>query len=183
VQIGIADFGNSPVHAAYAREQGVTVFTNTEVFERGMDAVVDDAMRIAGAGTQALYLSIDVDVFDQSQAPGTASPNPNGLDVRDVYRALRRVGRSAPVIGLDIVEISPALESTSVTGGVGAMLVLSFLGGVAERQHELQAASSTAGDLLGADRASPAPGQQDVIRLPGGGDHSDRSHVNAPETP
>jgi formimidoylglutamase len=140
VQIGIADFSNSPVHAAYAREQGVTVITNTEVFDCGIDAVVEDAIRIACDGTDALYLSIDVDVFDQSQAPGTASPNPNGLNVRDVYRALRRIGRSgAPVIGLDVVEISPVLESTRVTGGVGAMLVLSFLGGVAEREHNLKA--------------------------------------------
>jgi formimidoylglutamase len=181
VQIGIADFGNSPVHAAYAREQGVTVFTNTEVFERGMDAVVDDALRIAGDGTEALYVSIDVDVFDQSQAPGTASPNPNGLTAREAYRALRRVGRSAPVIGLDIVEISPTLESTSVTGGVGAMLVLSFLGGVAERQHAMGAEAEIADELRAADHASFAPHQPAAVRLPGGDDNSDHRRISPPE--
>jgi formimidoylglutamase len=182
VQIGIADFGNSPVHAAYAREQGVTVFTNSEVFERGMDAVVEDAVRIAGDGTEAVYVSVDIDAFDQSQAPGTASPNPNGLDVRDVYRALRRIARETPVIGLDVVEISPALDATSVTGGVGAMLVLSFLGGVVERQQQPRAAASTATDeLRGTDPASPAPHRQKVVHLPGEGDHGDDRLLPAPE--
>jgi formimidoylglutamase len=133
VQIGLGEFANSPIHAAYAREQGVTVISATEVFERGLDDVVTQALATAGDGTEAVYVSVDIDVVDQSQAPGTAAPNPYGLDARDLARALRRIGAAPGVIGLDVVEISPELEPLNVTGNTGAMLVLSFLAGCAER--------------------------------------------------
>jgi formimidoylglutamase len=133
VQIGIAEFANAPGHARFAEEQGVTVMGNTEVFERGLDACVEDALQRAADGTDAIYVTIDVDAIDHSQAPGTAAPNPNGLDARDLYRQLRRIARRRDVVGMDVVEISPTLEHGNLTGNVGAMLVMSFLAGVSER--------------------------------------------------
>ncbi|MGX6448162.1 agmatinase family protein [Patulibacter sp. S7RM1-6] len=134
VQLGIGEFANAPVHHDYARQHDVTVVTNVEIHERGLDACVGEAIARATDGTDAVYVSIDIDAIDQSQAPGTAAPNPNGLDARDVYRALRRIARETPVAGLDVVEISPDLEPGELTGGVGAMLVLSFLAGLQERR-------------------------------------------------
>jgi formimidoylglutamase len=133
VQIGIAEFANAPEHARFAEEQGVTVIGNVEVFERGLDACVDVALERAADGTDAIYVSVDIDAIDHSQAPGTAAPNPNGLDARDVYRALRRIARLPQVVGMDVVEISPNLEHGNLTGNTGAMLILSFLAGVSER--------------------------------------------------
>jgi formimidoylglutamase len=133
VQIGIAEFANSPQHARYADEQGVTVITNLEVFERGLDACVAEALERASDATDAVYVTVDVDSIDHSQAPGTAAPNPNGLDARDVYRAVRRIARRPDVAGMDVVEISPTLEHGSLTANVGAMLALSFLAGISER--------------------------------------------------
>jgi formimidoylglutamase len=133
VQIGIAEFANAPGHAAYADEQGVRVIGNLEVFERGLDACMDEALGRAADGTEAIYVTVDIDAIDHAQAPGTAAPNPNGLDARDLYRALRRIARRPDVVGLDVVEISPSLEHGNLTANVGAMLVLSFLAGVAER--------------------------------------------------
>jgi formimidoylglutamase len=133
VQVGIAEFANAPEHARFAVEQGVTVMSNLEVFERGLDACVADALQRAGDGTEAIYVTVDIDSIDHSQAPGTAAPNPNGLDARDVYRAVRRIARRPDVVGMDVVEISPTLEPGNLTGNVGAMLALSFLAGVSER--------------------------------------------------
>ena len=133
VQIGIAEFANAPGHAEYAREQGVRVIGNVEVFERGLDACVGEALERAGDGTDAIYVTVDIDAIDHAQAPGTAAPNPNGLDARDLYRALRTIARRPGTIGLDVVEIAPSLEHGNLTANVGAMLVLSFLAGVAER--------------------------------------------------
>jgi arginase family enzyme len=77
-------------------------------------------------------VSIDVDCIDQSQAPGTASPNACGIDARDLYLGLRRLAQDSRVVAADIVEISPPLDVNNMTGNVGAMLVLSFLMGVHE---------------------------------------------------
>jgi formimidoylglutamase len=133
VQIGIAEFANAPAHFEYAREQGVRVIGNVEVFERGLDDCITEALERAWDGTDAIYVTVDVDAIDHAQAPGTAAPNPNGLDARHIYRALRRIARVPETVGLDVVEISPSLEHGNLTANVGAMLVLSFLAGVAER--------------------------------------------------
>jgi formimidoylglutamase len=149
-QIGIADFSNSPVHDRYAREEGVAVYSNAEVLACGIDGYVEEAIRRAADGTEAIHVSVDVDVIDQAQAPGTAAPNAYGLDARDLYRALRRIGREPSVMSLDIVEISPLLEPGNLSGNVGALLVLSFLLGVSERQADKEGRKS--------QQASPTSG-------------------------
>src|SRR5216683_2027154 len=116
VQIGIAEFANSPQLAAYAREAGVTVFPQLAVQRYGMAAIVDQALERAGEGADAIYLSVDIDCIDQSQAPGTAAPNPSGLDAREVQAALRRIASHPKMIGFDLVEIAPPFDVQGITG-------------------------------------------------------------------
>jgi formimidoylglutamase len=132
VQIGMAEFTNSPQLDDYAKEMGVTVIPGLEVRERGMAAVVDQALRIAGDGTDAIYLSVDIDVLDHSQAPGTAAPNPFGLSAHDVQYAMRKIGASGKLIGADLVEISPPFDPRNITGSTGASLILSLLYGLSK---------------------------------------------------
>lgn len=135
VQIGMSEFCNSPVHAEYAREQGITVIPALSVRRDGIESVIDRALEAATDGTQALYVSVDVDAIDQSQAPGTAAPNPAGLDARDVQYALRRLAGHPRTIAMDVVEISPPLDVNNMTANLGAMLVLSFFMGIASRRR------------------------------------------------
>jgi len=132
VQIGMAEFTNSPQLDDYAKEMGVTVISGLEVRERGIAAVVDQALRIAGDGTDAIYLSVDIDVLDHSQAPGTAAPNPFGLDAHVVQYAMRKIGASGKLIGADLVEISPPFDPRNITGSTGASLILSLLYGLSQ---------------------------------------------------
>jgi formimidoylglutamase len=133
VQIGMAEFANSPQLADYAQEMGVTVFPQLAVRRQGMEAIIDQAIERAADGTDAIYVSVDIDSIDQSQAPGTAAPNPAGLDSRDVQEALRRIARHPKTIGFDLVEISPPYDIQNMTGRTGAALVLNFLYGLASR--------------------------------------------------
>lgn len=133
VQIGMCEFANSQEHAAYAAEHGVTMIPALEVRARGIEEVIENALEIAGDGTEAIYVSLDIDVIDQSQAPGTAAPNASGIDAREMQFALRRVARDSRVIGCDIVEISPPFDPGNLTANVGAQLVLNFLMGLALR--------------------------------------------------
>jgi formimidoylglutamase len=139
VQIGMTEFCNSPIHAEFAAEQGVTVIPGLEVRREGIDRAVDIALERAGDGTDGIYVSVDIDCIDQSQAPGTAAPNPCGLDGRDVQHALRRLAADPRVIGCDIVEISPPLDINNMTGNLGAMLALNFLFGLAGRTGQREA--------------------------------------------
>ncbi len=132
-QIGMAEFANSIQLADYAREQDVTVISAREVRRSGMEAAVERAIEVAAEGADAIYVSVDIDCIDQSQAPGTAAPNPFGLDAYDVQEALRTLGAHPKTIGMDLVEISPPFDHDDMTGRTGASFILSFLYGMSLR--------------------------------------------------
>lgn len=133
VQIGLAEFTNSRQFADYARAQGILVMPGRALRHGALTPAVARALDVAGQGTDAIYVSVDIDCVDQAQAPGTAAPNPFGLDLRDVQEALRMIGAHPKTVGMDLVEISPPFDYDNMTGRAGASLVLSFLYGLATR--------------------------------------------------
>lgn len=68
-----------------------------------------------------LYVSVDLDGIDPSEAPGVAHPEPGGLTVREVLAVLHR--QTGPIVGADIVEHHPGRDVGGVTGILGAKLV------------------------------------------------------------
>jgi arginase len=68
-----------------------------------------------------LYISVDLDGIDPSEAPGVAHPEPGGLTVREVMAILH--AQRAPIIGADIVEHHPGRDIGGVTAILGAKLV------------------------------------------------------------
>jgi agmatinase len=69
-----------------------------------------------------LYLTVDIDVLDPSEAPGTGNPEPMGATYRQLLDALRSL---APhhVVGMDVVEVAPPWDSTGRTAVLAASLV------------------------------------------------------------
>lgn len=68
-----------------------------------------------------LYISIDMDGLDPSEAPGVAHPEPGGLSVREVLQILSR--QRAQIVGADIVELNPARDINDITAIVAAKLL------------------------------------------------------------
>jgi arginase len=68
-----------------------------------------------------LYISLDLDGVDPSEAPGVSHPEPGGLTVREVLAVIRR--QSASIIGADIVEYNPSRDINSVTAIVAAKMI------------------------------------------------------------
>lgn len=68
-----------------------------------------------------LYLSIDLDGIDPSEAPGVSHPEPGGLTTREVLAVLRR--QTAPIVGADIVEYNPRFDAHHRTAILAAKLV------------------------------------------------------------
>jgi agmatinase len=62
-----------------------------------------------------LYVTIDVDVLDPAEAPGTGSPEPGGLRVPELVDIVRLVSR-CPIVGGDLVEVAHAWDPTGRTG-------------------------------------------------------------------
>ncbi len=93
-----------------ANRFGVTIFPMT-----GFTA--ETVSQIAGP----LYISIDLDGIDPSQAPGVAHPEPGGITVRELLTVLNR--QNAQIVGADIVELNPARDINDITAILAAKLV------------------------------------------------------------
>ncbi|GJN92306.1 hypothetical protein Rhopal_005336-T1 [Rhodotorula paludigena] len=79
-------------------------------------------------GNTPVYLSLDIDVIDPSMAPATGTPESGGWTTRELKAILRGLS-SLPLVGLDLVEVSPAYDtSAELTGMAAADLVQEFLG-------------------------------------------------------
>jgi formimidoylglutamase len=136
VQIGIHGFLNSSFYKEYADEQGIRIFSVSEVKNKGIEEVIEEALDIASNGTNAIYLSMDVDCLDQAYAPGTNRPSPGGLSSWDLFYAAFKIGDHPLTRAMDITEISPPLDINNLTINVGTSIMLHFMGGVLKNLAE-----------------------------------------------
>ena len=132
-QIGISDFCNNPNHHAYAREHGIEVISNVTVWEDGMDKAIEVAVTRAEKA-DAIFITIDIDGIDQTSCPGTAAPNPFGVDGRDVTMCVRRLARHPKIVGMEITELSPPTDVNDLTSNWAAITVMNFFYGLARQR-------------------------------------------------
>ena len=128
VEIGINSWLNSRYYMDYCREQGVTVIPAREVHRREIDDVITQALELAADGTDAIFLSLDIDGLDLSIAPGTCSPNPGGLTAYEALELVWQIGQHPLSRGMDIVEIAPSLDQGGITSIMGVALIMHYLG-------------------------------------------------------
>lgn len=125
VLIGINGWLNPPAELAYAQEHEIAVIWLEEIWEQGTAAAVERALEIAGRG-DGIYLTFDVDSLDAAYAPGTCVPTPGGLTAREAIELVRGVAAGG-LLGFDVVEVAPSLDSTSATAALGCRLALEAL--------------------------------------------------------
>ncbi|MFT3796920.1 arginase family protein [Microbacterium sp.] len=133
VQIGIADFANSAAYARRAEDLGIRVVTLDEVRRRGIDAVVAEALAVAGGG--GIHLDIDVDVCDRSVAPGCPASVPGGLQAWELRALVRGIAADAAVASADIVEVDATADAADGrTVRLAALCVLELLAALHTRR-------------------------------------------------
>lgn len=135
VQVGISDFANSKEYAARVRDFGITVIRRDEMRGRPMSDVMAEAFAVAGRGTKAIYVDIDVDVCDRSVAPACPAATPGGLSADELRQIAFECGRNAQVRAVDITEIDATLDSPDQrTIRLAALLVLELATGLSLRK-------------------------------------------------
>jgi agmatinase len=75
-----------------------------------------------------IYVTIDIDGFDPSIAPGTGTPSHGGFLYYEVLELLKGIAERGRVVGMDLVEVAPAYDPTGITAFLAAQLLLNFLG-------------------------------------------------------
>lgn len=136
VQIGLRGYWPEPEVMQWMREQKMRTYMMGEIVDRGLDDVVDEAIDYAvEGGAKGVFISIDIDVVDPGLAPGTGTPEPGGLNSREILDTVRRISKELNVLGADMVEVSPQYDGPGEqTAYLANRLVLEILNGMAERK-------------------------------------------------
>src|ERR687888_194128 len=133
VQVGLRGYWPGPEEFAWVREQGFRWHLMEDVYERGIEAVTDEVIG-ALADLPHVFLSVDIDVCDPAYAPGTGTPEPGGLQARELLRSVRRIALELPIAGMEVVEVSPPYDHADLTAMLAHRVVLEALTGIALRR-------------------------------------------------
>lgn len=94
---------------------GVRVIGQEEIQERGIPDALAEAMAKVTTGSAGFGISLDLDAIDPDQAPGVGSPEPAGLDARDLLRNLGPVLAHPRLMALEIAEYNPEHDHNQIT--------------------------------------------------------------------
>jgi agmatinase len=115
-------------------EQRMRSYEMHEIGRRGLATCLDEAFEIATDGCDGVFLSVDIDVTDPGSAPGTGTPEPGGFTPRELLDTIRRIAITLPLVGMDVVEVSPPYDHADVTAMLANRVVLEMLSGLAYRR-------------------------------------------------
>jgi agmatinase len=122
-QVGIRSIVSSEADYAAARAAGNRIVTTAQALrspeQDWFEGLAGDA-----------YLTLDIDAFDPAAAPGTGFAEPGGLQFRDVARLIHSLARRVRLVGMDLVEVTPYLDSSRRTALLAARMVLEILSAV-----------------------------------------------------
>jgi formiminoglutamase len=134
VQVGLADFSNSPDYARRAHDAGVTVISRDVLHHEPVEEAARRAVAIAGAGGRHVYVDIDMDAADRTAVPACPAAAPGGLSADEMRRFVRAIAVQHGVVAIDVTEIDVERDSADQrTVRLAALLVLETLAGVRRR--------------------------------------------------
>lgn len=110
-EVGIRDAANSPTYLEWARRAGIRVSRALAFPEVPREA-------------RGLYVSLDIDVLDETAAPGVSAPTPGGPTTRELFEYLADLSTRAPIVAMDVVETCPPLDQDHRTARAAAWSIL-----------------------------------------------------------
>ena len=82
-----------------------------------------------------VYITIDIDAFCPSIAPGTGTPSQGGFLYYEVLEILQHLSKQNKVVGIDLVEVAPDYDHSGSTTILAAQILLNFLGFIFHNQQ------------------------------------------------
>ncbi|MFQ6028323.1 MAG: agmatinase [Dehalococcoidia bacterium] len=105
-----------------SQRDGSLIITTNQFRQAGPEKIVDRIPR-----GENLYITLDIDVMDPSQAPGTGTPEIGGLFYQEMRDCLVALISRHHLIGFDLVEVAPPYDSSELTSQLGATLIRDML--------------------------------------------------------
>jgi arginase len=110
------------------QRSGVHAFTMRDIDERGMRAVIEQAIDIASSGTVGFHVSLDMDAVDPDEAPGVGTPVRGGITYREAHLAMETLGDTNRMTSMEVVEVNPVIDEANRTAILAVELVMSAMG-------------------------------------------------------
>jgi arginase len=111
------------------RRAGLTeVYTMRDIDERGMRAVMEEALRAAGRGTAGYHVSLDMDWIDPEDAPGVGTPVRGGATYREAHLAMEIIADHGRMLSFEMVEVNPVIDEHNRTADLAVELACSAFG-------------------------------------------------------
>ena len=139
IQVGLRGYYPGADSFAWMREQGFKYHTMAEIEKRGWEDVMEDIIKEAKDGPEYMYISFDIDVIDPAYMPGTGTPEPNGLTLREAFPLVRRLCAESNVVGFELVELLPYRDDGYQTVLNSDRIVRECMVGVAMRHKGIDA--------------------------------------------
>lgn len=124
-EVGIQNQCNSKAHIQWALDRGASIHTLDDVNAQGLQNVLKKIM--AGRETKKVFLSIDIDAFTSSEAPGCSQSWTTGLFTKEFLESFDWMIRHFDVCGIGIYEVSPPLDQDNRTSKLAALLSHNFI--------------------------------------------------------
>lgn len=112
----------------HVRSSGVRAFTMRDIDERGLTAIMKEAIAIASQGTAGFHVSLDMDSVDPVEAPGVGTPVRGGLTYREAHLAMELICDSGRMTSIEVVEVNPVMDESNRTAALAVELIMSALG-------------------------------------------------------
>jgi arginase len=113
---------------AHVRQSGVRIFTMRDIDERGLRAVMEEAIRAASDGAAGFHVSLDMDFVDPQHAPGVGTPVRGGATYREAHLAMEMICDSRNMTSIEVVEVNPVIDERNRTADLAVELIMSGLG-------------------------------------------------------
>jgi arginase len=127
VLIGIRDI--DAAERENIRRGGVThVYTMRDIDERGMRAVMEEALSAAASGTAGYHVSLDMDWIDPEDAPGVGTPVRGGATYREAHLAMEILADHGRLLSFELVEVNPVIDEHNRTADLAVELACSAFG-------------------------------------------------------
>ena len=108
---------------------GVTVYSNNDVFEQGIQTIIDKAFKQIQKTCNKFGFSIDLDGLDPKFAPGTGTPVDQGIDGDELCQSLCQFADNKDFLGFEVVEFNPHLDQNHITELTMVKLILALTAG------------------------------------------------------
>jgi agmatinase len=132
-QLGIRNV-SSTAREGYeeAMRMGSDILSVRQIRKLGIPAVIE---RIPAG--RRYYVTIDIDGFDPSIAPGTGTPSHGGFTYYEVLELLDGLARRGPIVGVDLVEVAREYDPAGTTAILAAQILLNLIGRILYHRHAI----------------------------------------------